>query len=80
MDVVFQHVKGKTLCLKGCMVLRPYLESYLLLCALTLLLAWKALADSWARPQTREVFSDSRQSFVRVVSLKPCSDRTVIKI
>jgi hypothetical protein len=32
------------------MVLRPYLEGYLLLCALTLLLPWKALADSWARP------------------------------
>jgi hypothetical protein len=49
------------------MVLRRYLEGYLLLCALTLFAPWKALADSWARPQTREVFSESRQFFVRVV-------------
>ena len=49
------------------MVLRRYFEGYLLLPALTLLLPWKALADSWARPQTREVFSEARQFFVRVV-------------
>jgi len=53
--------------LKGRMVLRRYLEGYLLLWTLMLLLSGKALADSWARPQTREVFSDSRQFFVRVV-------------
>lgn len=49
------------------MVLRRSFEGYFLLCALTLLLPWKALADSWARPQTREVFSESRQFFVRVI-------------
>jgi len=67
MHVVFQRVKGKQLFLRGRMVLRRYFEGYLLLCALTLLLPWKALADSWARPQTREVFSESRRFFVRVV-------------